>query len=104
MIPFLPRREFPVPSLTVFVLLQVLDIVTTLIGLRMGASESSVFIGRLMRVGPLEALLIAKLFAAALAAIALKMGRGRMVVFLNYWFVAVVSWNLAVILISGLRA
>jgi hypothetical protein len=30
-------RAFPAPSLTVFVILQVLDIFTTLVGLRMGA-------------------------------------------------------------------
>jgi len=90
--------------LTVFVILQVLDIFTTLVGLRMGAGESSMFIGRLMQVGPVAALLIAKLFAVVLVMIALKVHRPRTVVFLNYWFAAVVSWNLVMIVISGLRA
>ena len=40
-----------------------------------------------MRVGPMPALRIAKLFAAALVAIALKMRLPRMVVLLNFWFV-----------------
>jgi hypothetical protein len=97
-------RPFPAPSLTVFVILQVLDIFTTLVGLRMGAGESSMFIGRLMQVGPVAALLIAKLFAVVLVMIALKVHRPRTVVFLNYWFAAVVSWNLVMIVISGLRA
>jgi hypothetical protein len=96
-------RAFPAPSLTVFVILQVLDIFTTLIGLRMGANESSMFIGRLMHAGPVAALLIAKLFAVVLVTIALKMRRPRTVVFLNYWFAAIVSWNLAMIVIAGLR-
>lgn len=96
-------KPFPTPSLTVFVILQVLDIFTTLLGLRMGASESSLFIGRLMHAGPVAALLIAKLFAVVLVMIALKMRRPRAVVFLNYWFAVIVTWNLAMIVIAGLR-
>ena len=96
------RTNFPAPSLTVFVALQVLDILTTLLGLQMGAEEGSMFLGRLMRVGPVAALLIAKIIAVLLVAIALKFIRPRVVVFLNYWFAAVVSWNLAIILFSRL--
>ena len=103
MIPFRLQREFPTPSLALFVALQMLDILTTIIGLRMGAGESSTFIGRLMHVDPMSALLVAKLFAAALVAIAIKMRRPRAVVFLNFWFSAIVSWNLAMILITGFR-
>src|SRR4051812_41372955 len=101
MIPFPIRKEFPIPSLSTFVALQFLDILTTIIGLRMGAGESSIFIGRLMHAGPMAALLIAKLIAATLVAIAMKMRRPRLVVFLNFWFAAVVSWNLLMIGITG---
>jgi len=94
------RREFPAASLITFVTLQVLDILTTLMGLQMGAREASIFIGRLMQVGPVAALLIAKLFAVVLAATALRFRRPRVVVFLNYWFALVVSWNLAMIVWS----
>jgi hypothetical protein len=97
------QREFPAPSLALFVALQMLDILTTIIGIQMGAGESSAFIGTLMHVGPMAALLMAKLFAAALVAIALKMRRPRAVVFLNFWFVGIVTWNLAIILIAGFR-
>jgi hypothetical protein len=104
MIPFIrTQREFPAPSLALFVALQMLDILTTIIGIRLGAAEGSAFIGALMHMGPMAALLIAKLFAAALVAIALKMRRPRAVVFLNFWFVAIVSWNLVMILIAGYR-
>jgi hypothetical protein len=98
------RAHFPAPSLTVFIALQTLDIFTTLLGLQMGAREGSVFLGRLMRAGPLGALLIAKIIAVLLVAIALKFKRPRVVVFLNYWLAAVVSWNLGVILLSQLSA
>ena len=95
-------NNFPTPSLTVFVALQVLDILTTLLGLQMGAQEGSMFLGRLMRAGPVAALLIAKIIAVLLVSIALKFKRPRVVVFLNYWFAAVVSWNLVIILLSQL--
>jgi hypothetical protein len=98
------RRTFPPPSIGVFVALQVLDILTTLIGLQLGAQESSIFLDRLMHVGPLAALLLAKIMAVALVAMALRMKRPRVIVFLNYWFAAVVTWNLANILIVEVRA
>jgi hypothetical protein len=104
MIPQRFRREFPAPSLGVFVSLQLLDILTTMIGLNMGAQESSVFLDRLMHTGPMTALLISKLFACALVAVAFKLKRPRLVVFLNYWFAFVVTWNLATILITQIQA
>ncbi len=88
------RREFPTPSLSVFVLLQLLDILTTLLGLRMGAHEGSLFIGRLMRVGPMAGLLISKMFAVCLVGMALRWHRPRVVVLLNYWLAIVVAWNM----------
>ena len=100
----LTRKDFPSPSLTVFVALQTLDILTTLLGLRLGASEGSFFVDRLMRTGPIAALLIAKIFAVLLVATALKFKRPRVVVFLNYWLAAVVTWNCALIVIVGWRA
>ena len=99
-IPLGLRRGFPSPSLATFVALQTLDILTTLLGLEMGAEESSMFLGKLMSVGPVAALLIAKIIAVLLVTIAMKMKRPRIVVFLNFWFAAVVSWNLVIILVS----
>jgi len=95
------HKSFPVPSLTVFVALQCLDILTTLMGIRLGAHETSIFIGRLMHQGPVAALLIAKIFAVLLVAVALRFRRPRFVVFLNYWFTAIVTWNLVMILAVG---
>jgi hypothetical protein len=102
MLPFRTQREFPAPSLIVFVALQVLDILSTILGLCLGASESSVFISGLMRMGPFQALLLSKILAVFLVATALKLHRPRLVVFLNYWFAAVVTWNLAMVLIVEL--
>lgn len=96
------RREFPAPSLIAFVSLQTLDVLTTLIGLRVGASEGSIFISRLMQIGPVAALLISKLFAVFLVATALRLKRPRVVVFLNYWFMVIVAWNLYTIITTGI--
>ena len=95
-------KPFPRPSLTVFVVLQTLDILTTLIGLHLGAQEGSMFIGRLMQAGPVAGLLISKIMAVLLVATAMKFKRPRVVVFLNFWFALVVSWNLVMIVLSGL--
>jgi hypothetical protein len=94
MIPFQLRRDFPAPSMSVFFSLQALDVLTTVIGLHMGAHEASLFVGRLLSIGPVAGLLISKCFAVILAAAALGFHRPRVVVFLNYWFVAIVAWNL----------
>jgi hypothetical protein len=100
MIPFQVRRDFPVPSMSVFFSLQALDVLTTLIGLRMGAHEASLFIGRMLAIGPVAGLLISKCFAVILAAAALAFQRPRVVVFLNYWFAALIAWNLLTIFTS----
>jgi hypothetical protein len=97
MIPFQIRREFPAPSMSVFFALQALDVLTTLIGLHMGAKEASVFVGRMLALGPVAGLLISKCFAVILAVAALAFKRPRVVVFLNYWFAVLIAWNLLTI-------
>jgi hypothetical protein len=103
MISFNVRRDFPAPSMAVFFSLQALDVLTTLIGLRMGAREASVFVGRMLQLGPLTGLLISKCFAVILVSAALAFQRPRLVVFLNLMFAVLVTWNLATILISLAR-
>ena len=86
--------------MAVFFALQTLDVLTTVIGLHMGAKEASVFVGRLLQLGPVAGLLISKCFAVILASAALAFQRPRVVVFLNYWFAALIAWNLYTILSS----
>jgi hypothetical protein len=80
--------------MSVFFSLQALDVLTTLIGLHMGAHEASLFVGRMLSIGPVAGLLISKCFAVILAAAALGFHRPRVVVFLNYWFAVLITWNL----------
>lgn len=91
------------PSLSIFVFLQILDILTTLIGLRLGAGEASVFISRLMHLGPVPALMISKILAVMLVLIALRHRQPRVVVLANFWFAAVVTWNLVLIFAQAWR-
>jgi hypothetical protein len=86
--------------MSVFFGLQALDVLTTLIGLHLGAHEASLFVGRMLAIGPVAGLLISKCFAVILAAAALAFQRPRVVVFLNYWFAALIAWNLATIFTS----
>jgi hypothetical protein len=90
-------NPFPVPSIGLFLGLQILDVLTTLIGLHYGAQEGSTFIGHLLQTGPLSGLIISKILAAGLAAIAVFLNRKRILVFLNIWFAGVVAWNLIAI-------
>jgi len=98
---FILGRPFPRPSLSLFVALQVLDLLTTMIGLQMGAAEGSVFIGRLIQTSPMTGLLIAKIVAVILVALAVKFRRPRIIVVLNYWSALVVAWNLVMIVLTG---
>jgi hypothetical protein len=97
------RREFPAPSMAVFFSLQALDVLTTLIGLRLGASEASAFVGRVMQLGPVAGLFISKAFAIILASAALGFRRPRVIVFLNYWFALLITWNLIMIITAVVR-
>ena len=87
--------------MAVFFGLQFLDVLTTMIGLHVGAREASIFVGRLLALGPLTGLLVSKCFAIILATAALAFKRPRVVVFLNYWFAVVIAWNLFTIFTTG---
>ena len=99
---FILGKPLPRPSLTIFIALQTLDILTTMIGLQLGAEEGSFFIGRLMRIGPLPALLISKIIAVFLVALAMRYKRERLVVLVNFAYAALVTWNLVLIVLSGI--
>ncbi len=82
-------------SVQVFLYLQVLDVITTLLGLRMGAGEASPFIRMLMAFGPVTGLLGAKFIGIALGAYCVATRRFRTIQIVNYFFAALILWNLA---------
>ena len=83
----------------VFFFLQVLDFLTTLIGIRMGGSEMSPFISWLMKAtNPVVGLTAVKLLGFGLAGYAVWSQRARLVHTVNYIFAAIVAWNILNIL------
>lgn len=84
-----------------FIYLQILDFVTTLVGFRVGAGEASPFIAKLVHLSsPVAGVAASKVFALALGAVCLCTGRQRLLGWMNYWFASLVVWNLGVILVA----
>ena len=95
-----PRPTVGVKRLIqVFFYLQALDFLTTLIGLKLGISEASPFIRFLLHYGPSVAVAASKIAALVLLVACIKLNRSHLLRYVNYWFAAVVVWNLVNILI-----
>src|SRR5579864_8420737 len=96
----LTTREFSNRAFGIFIALQALDVLTTMIGLHLGAGESNAFVGQLMRMGPLPGLLVSKLLCLMLMVVTVVFGRGRVMRLLNPWSAAVVTWNVVAIIMQ----
>ena len=83
----------------VFIYLQVLDFLTTLIGFKLGLSEASPMVRSLMHLGPSMAVAASKIVALGLAGLCFRLKRPYLVNWINYWYAAVVIWNLCNILV-----
>jgi hypothetical protein len=82
----------------VFLYLQVLDFFTTLVGFKLGLSEGSPFVRMLTVVGPILGVMASKGIALGLGALCVATGRLRLISWINYWYAALVAWNLCLIL------
>ena len=96
--PASPRLYAFSSSLQVFLYLQLLDALTTLLGFRAGLVEASPFVRALVHFGPYAGLLADKVFAVLLAMICVWSGRSRMIRWVNYWYAGLVAWNIILIL------
>ena len=91
-------------AIQVFLYLQLLDFLTTLIGFKLGASEGSPFIVQLIHAtSPVAGVAASKLVGIGLGALCLATHRARLLSWINYWYAALVVWNLLLILIAGGR-
>ena len=81
-----------------FVALQIADVVTTLIALRLGGAEQNSLIAHLMVFGSVEGLLLSKAIVLALALFAVWTLRYRVLRWANIAFTGIVLWNLSIIL------
>ena len=86
----------------VFLGFQLLDAITTLLALRLGAQEGNFLVAHFMRWGPVMGLLIAKFLGFLLLVVACRGGRMRLLRLSNIWFACVVTWNLTMVLIQRL--
>jgi hypothetical protein len=84
----------------VFVYLQLLDLLTTLVGFKLGAKEASPFIRLLMHAGPATGVLVSKLLALGLGAICLYYKKNHLIRWVSYWYGGLIVWNLMVLLAS----
>jgi len=83
-----------------FIYLQLLDLLTTLIGFKMGASEASPFIRMLMHMGPGLGIVLSKLAALALAGYCVRTKRLNLIRWATYWYSGLVVWNLMILLVA----
>jgi hypothetical protein len=90
-------------QIQIFLYLQVLDFLTTLIGLRIGLSEASPFIRLLMQIDPAVGLALSKLLALILSGLCLWLNKRHLVRWINYWYAGLVVWNMTLI-VGVLRA
>ena len=89
-----------VPGIQLFLLLQLLDAVTTVIGFQVGLGEASPFVRYIMQFGPVTGLLASKVIAILLAGFCVSSGRYQVIRYVNYWYSALVLWNVTLILLA----
>lgn len=82
----------------IFIYLQLLDLLTTLVGFKLGASEASPFIRLLMHAGPATGVMVSKLVAIGLGALCVYLKKQHLVKWASYWYGGLVVWNLMIIL------
>jgi hypothetical protein len=82
----------------VFVYLQALDVLSTLIGFSLGNTEASPFVRLLIRFGPVAGLVLSKAVALGLVAVCFAIKRMRLIRLINFWYAALVVWNLVTVL------
>ena len=82
----------------VFIYLQLLDVLTTLVGFRLGAGEASPFIRVLMHAGPAVGVILSKVIALGLGALCVRLKRFHLMRLANYWYGGLVVWNMMILL------
>ena len=82
----------------IFIYLQLLDLLTTLVGFKLGAAEASPFIRMLMHAGPAVGVLVSKLLALGLGAVCVYARKNHLIRWATYWYGGLVVWNLIVML------
>jgi len=82
----------------IFVYLQLLDLLTTLLGFRVGAAEASPFIRALMHAGPTTGVILSKVLALGIGGLCVYLQKEHVIRWISYWYGGIVVWNLMVML------
>ena len=85
----------------VFIYLQLLDLLTTLLGFRLGAAEASPFIRLMMHAGPLNGVIVSKVLALGIGALCIYTNKSHVIRWISYWYGGLVIWNLMVMLTAS---
>ena len=83
--------------LAIFVLLQVLDLATTLVALALGGRENNPIVAHVMALGPIGGLFLSKLTVTGIAVAGAAMQKNRALWVANGAFCGIVVWNVTVI-------
>jgi hypothetical protein len=94
-------RDWPI-SLHVFLCLQLLDVLTTWLGLRMGLIEVNPLVRFLMHMGPVAGVFSAKVAALLIGTFCMWRRLFRVIHLSNYWYAVLVIWNMAAMIMTGL--
>lgn len=87
-------------SLLLFVYLQLLDFLTTVVAMKIGFVESSPFIRWLMKSDYTIGLAESKVIAIMLALLCIAINKSFLVRWINRWYAALVIWNLTLMWIA----
>jgi Domain of unknown function (DUF5658) len=85
-------------TVQIFIYLQLLDVLTTLVGFKLGAAEASPFIRVLMHVGPVAGVVASKVLALGIGGICVYTRKHHLIRLITYWYGGLVVWNLMVVL------
>jgi hypothetical protein len=83
---------------SVFLYLQLLDLLTTLVGFKLGAREASPFIRLLMHAGPAAGVMVSKVLSLVLGGLCVYYKKAHLIRWASYWYSGLVVWNLMVML------
>jgi hypothetical protein len=82
----------------IFIYLQLLDVLTTLVGFKLGVAEASPFVQMLMRTGPVAGVVASKVLALSIGGICIYTKKHHLIRWITYWYGGLVVWNLMVLL------
>jgi hypothetical protein len=86
------------PYVHFFIYLQVLDLLTTLVGIKFGVSEASPLVRWMMNWGPAVGVAASKFLAIGLAGVCIWVNKHHLIRWITYWYAGLIVWNLSIIL------